>query len=86
MEKITGMKDEKMFKIYIDGTLHLAINLEKLIGVYSWFDAKSDPNKVTISLIYVVEFSFTSEPKVIAEYDNRKLWKKILTLVDQMLQ
>lgn len=61
------------FKVSINGTLHLSIKMDELVGVQSW---KFKDSKHTI------EFT-TKTGSIIAEYDSENLWKEVLTHVNK---
>ena len=58
-------------RIYIDGILHLSL-LHEGIQIQSWKEGKD---------WYCIEFH-TQQGKILAEYDDKDKWSKILSLID----
>lgn len=75
---ITGKKTLKSFKIYIEGLLHIGIPIEEYSGMQSWLDGD---NVYT----YYIEFYLKNGQCILCEYEDRKLWEKILKEIDYHL-
>lgn len=73
---ITIKKDFRSLRIYINGLLHLDILMESYLGLQSWLEG-------TNNYIYFIEFYLKGEDAIICEYDDKDIWKEILTLIDK---
>lgn len=56
--------------ILINGVIHLSLNQKKLLGVQSWIGSDK----------YMIEF-YMKGNNILCEYDDKKKWLKILTLL-----
>jgi hypothetical protein len=72
--EITSIQTVKNInKIYIDSKLHLLFKNDNINGVQSWIE---NDNK------YLIEISVKEGIDIIAEYNNREIWEKILEHID----
>ena len=63
-------------RIYIDGILHFCIKREEFLGFQSWLIGEGE------NRMYIIEY-YTKSGEILTEYDNKKLWSKILGLLDK---
>lgn len=60
------------FKLYIDNTLHIYLDCNRLLSIQSWISSDG---------WYYIEFNGCG---LKASYDNKKLWKEILRQLDKL--
>lgn len=76
MHVVSALSDSEDIRIYIDHVLHLRIPRDKNTKVQSWIEGHSKT--------YVIEIWSAGHQDVLV-YDNRKLWKDVLDLLDEHL-
>ena len=90
--------DNKLFKIYINDSVHFMIDSSKIISCQSWIEnqpIKEIINKFLFNIIlygkikmwrkkYVIEFILEDEIITILEYDDKNKWTEILKLIDNI--
>jgi len=72
MSKINVKVLSDKLRVYIDGILHLSINITELVGIqsYTWMDDR-----------WHIDF-ITKTNKVECWYTNKNLWEEILKGID----
>lgn len=66
-------------KIYIEGHLHLFINLENGDSMQSWIEDRKT------GTWFIIEFDIKGK-NTFCEYDNKELWLKILKEIDNKIK
>lgn len=75
---VTCKNDYRDLKIYVNGLLHLHMLKKEYLMFQSYLIGSNN------SKSYYIEI-YCSNQKMNLEYDNKKLWKKILLLLDENL-
>jgi hypothetical protein len=75
METYSIVIKDNQIKIFINDVLHLMIKKDEFTGLQSWIIG--DEKKT-----YYIEF-YLKSGDILAEYDNKEKWTKILTLLNQ---
>lgn len=60
----------------INGTIHLMLRQDELIGVQSWIEGDNDDK-------YCIEY-YTKSNTILCEYDDISKWKDILNMLDKI--
>lgn len=68
--KISLSIEDDSIKILIDNILHLSVNQNRLLGIQSWVGSDK----------YIIQF-YMKGNNIICEYNNKKKWEKILSLL-----
>jgi len=66
---VTSKIENNYLKIFIDDTLHLAVDTTKLRGIQAWL--------YTEDFLYIQYY--LSDTKIKCEYNSPKIWKEVLT-------
>lgn len=76
--RITSSKDGNMLNIFIDGILHIKVNMDNILFIQSWaYSANWFVGR--FHKRYYIEFTFRGDVETHSEYyNNRRLWKEIL--------
>lgn len=74
--KIECFRDYYHLKIYINGLLHLHLNMENHDGFQSWYEG----NK---KRIYFIEMCRKQGEPILLGYDDLEIWETILKLLDE---
>lgn len=77
MNTVSVKKDYQSLKIYIEGLLHLELRMDNHDGIQSWLEGSCK------SKIYKIEFYRKESDPIVTEYDDIKIWKDILVLIDE---
>lgn len=73
---VTCNSDSEDIRVYIDHVLHLRIPRDKNTKLQSWIEGHTKT--------YVIEIWVAGHQDVLV-YDNRKLWKDVLDVLDKNL-
>lgn len=77
MSKISISNSARDFHLYIDGIPHIHLMKEGYKGFTSWISGK-------IHKVYCIEITY-GETEIVLEYFQKKLWIKILKILDKNL-
>lgn len=76
--KITCFRDYYHLKIYINGILHIHLNMENHDGLQSWYEGSGHRN-------YFIEFYRKEGEPILTGYDLKENWVEILNLLDKYI-
>lgn len=73
-EQITIKSEFSVLKIFIDGSLHLYLDKDKLLGIQSWISNDK----------YLIEYTLVGNA-ITTEYNSHEKWIFILNLLNENL-
>lgn len=76
MNKVTGKRDFRAIKIYINELLHFEMLIESYDAVQSWAEG-SNKN------MYFIQFYRKTGNPIKLEYENKDTWVEILKIIDE---
>ena len=78
MEITSVIKDALVLKIYINGKLHILLDIIAINGLRSHF--------ITGQNKYFIEICLIDSEKLILEYDKQEKFEQILNLIDEAIK
>lgn len=77
--KITCTRVFSSLKVYLNGILHIHIDLTNHEGLTSWYETNGKHK------LYFIEFCRKNGSAITVEHDSFENWKEILRVIDENL-